>query len=249
MSEHHVLVVDDEPGLREMLAANLELEGFRVTEAESGERALELARTQSFDLVVTDIRMPGMNGVELFRSLRGLGLQMPVVLMTAFAVEELVKGALEDGAFTVLPKPFEVSHALRTVTNAARAPVVLVVDDKQEVATSTSEALNASGLKARAVGTGQEALAAFQEGGVDLCVLDLVMPGMSGAEVAKQLKALDPGVSIIAVSGEDVPELIRQIAAVGMHTFLRKPFPMRELIRSIALARGKPGAALARGAR
>lgn len=238
MSNRRILVVDDEPALRMMLAANLELEGFEVSEAASGERALELAKTQKFDLVLTDIRMPGITGVELFRELRGLGMQMPVVLMTAFALEELVQGALEDGAFTVLPKPFDVGHAVRTMSNAARVPVVLVVDDLKNVAESTSEALHASGLRARAVSSGLEALQALQTKEIDLCVVDLVMPGMSGAELAVRVRELDPNVAIIAVSGHEVPEMIRQVANVGMHTFLPKPFAMRELIRSIALARG-----------
>ena len=118
MPGRNILVVDDEPGMRAMVAANLEIEGFAVTEAESGDRALEAAKSNNFDLVLTDIRMPGMNGVELFRSLRQLGMQMPVVLMTGFAVEELVKGALEEGVFTVLAKPFDVGHAIRTVSSA-----------------------------------------------------------------------------------------------------------------------------------
>jgi DNA-binding NtrC family response regulator len=234
-----ILLVDDEPGLRMMLAANLELEGFQVVEADSGESALEMAPRERPDVVLTDIRMPGISGVELFRRLRELGLKMPVVLMTAFALEDLVQGALEDGAFTVLPKPFDVGHALRTVRRAARLPVVLVVDDIQNVAESTTESLRAAGLAAQAATSGTEAIEVLQAGAVDLCVLDLVMPGMSGAQLAEHVHLLDPGVSIIAVSGHDVPEMIRKLATIGMHTFLRKPVEMRELIRSIAIARGE----------
>ena len=233
-----VLVVDDEPGLREMLAANLELDGFEVVTAESAERGLEIATAQTFDLVLTDIRMPGMNGVEMFRKLRELGRRMPVVLMTGFALEELVQGALEDGAFTVLPKPFDVAHALEIAARAARGPTVLVVDDVKEVAEATSAALEASGLKARAAHSGDEALEVMKSGGVDLCVVDLVMPGMSGAELVSRLRALPTPVAVIAVSGEDVPALIRDVATLGMHTFMRKPVGARELTRNIAAARG-----------
>ncbi len=239
MTPRKILVVDDEDNLRTMLAANLELEGFEVVEAPNAERALELATRQSFDLVLTDIRMPGMTGVDLFRALRAAGLHMPVVLMTGFALEGLVKGALEEGAFAVLPKPFNVEQALRTVTSAARVPVVLVIDDMKDVAESTSAALQASGLRSHAVTSGDEAIEVLKAGEVDLCVVDLVMPGMSGAELTAKVRALDPSISIVAVSGHDVPEMIRQVAAAGMHTFMRKPFAMRDLIRAIALARGE----------
>ncbi len=235
-----ILVVDDELGLRATLAANLEIEGFEVFEAETGERALELASKRDFDLVVTDIRMPGMSGVELFGRLRKLGKSMPVVLMTAFADEALIQGALEDGAFTVLSKPFDVAHALRLMTNAANRPLVLVVDDETSVAESTSQALEAVGLRARAVFSASEALAAVASGQTDVCVLDLVLPDVSGPELAVSLRNAVPGISIIAVSGHEVPEMIRRMAATGMHTFLRKPFAIRDLVRSIADARGKP---------
>jgi DNA-binding NtrC family response regulator len=246
MATAKVMVVDDEPGLRTMLAANLELEGFEVIEAENAEKALQMAMAGAApDLVLTDIRMPGMNGVELFRALRAAQLRMPVVLMTGFALEELVQGALEEGAFTVLPKPFDVQHALRTVTAAAKIPVVLVVDDLANVAESTSAGLSAVGVKAASATTPAQALELLDKGAVDLCVVDLVMPEMDGAALAAKLKQLKPGLSIIAVSGFDVPELIRQVADVGVETVLKKPFGMRELVRSIATARGralKPGA-------
>jgi DNA-binding NtrC family response regulator len=240
MPNTKILVVDDEAALRTMLAANLELEGYTIIEAENAERALEVAARERPDLVLTDIRMPGMSGVELFRKLRERGLKMPVVLMTAFALEELVQGALEDGAFAVLPKPFDVDHAVRTVRSAASQPAVLVIDDSGSVATTTSAALLATGVSAKSAVEPQEALAAMREGGIDLCVVDLVMPQMSGPELSRKLRELDPSVSIIAMSAHDVPELIRQVAKVGVETVLRKPFGMRELVRAIAVARGNP---------
>jgi CheY-like chemotaxis protein len=238
MGHAKILVVDDEPGLRTMLAANLELEGFEVIEAENAAQALELAPTVRPDLVLTDLRMPGMNGVELFRALRARGLSMPVVLMTGFALEELVQGALEEGAYAVLPKPFNVDHALRTVMTAARSPAVLVVDDLAAVAESTSAGLSAAGLRSTPVTNAGEAIATVATGTVDLCVVDLVMPVMDGAALAARLKQLDPRVRVIAMSAHDVPELIRRVAAVGVETVLKKPFAMRDLVRAIASARG-----------
>ena len=242
MTAPRVLVVDDEAGLRVTLAANLELEGFAVEEAESGEAALAMATARRYDLVITDIRMPGMDGVELFRALRRQGQQVPVVLMTGFAMEDLVRSALEEGAYTVLSKPFDVPHAVATVSSAARLPVVLVVDDATEVAATTTEALREAGVRAAGVGSAEEAVTLMNSAPVDLCVIDLVMPDVSGPELARQLKALDPKVMVIAVSGHDVPELVRAVVSAGAYTFLQKPFRVRDLIRTIALARGEPPA-------
>jgi len=238
MKTYRVLVVDDEPGLRMTLAANLELEGYEVTEAPSGEAALALTSEQSFDLVMTDIRMPGITGVELFQRLHAKYPEMPVVLMTGFALEELVQSALDQGAFTVLPKPFDVDHALKVVATAVLRPAVLVVDDMVQVAQSTADALSGEGVHAEAVFTGIEAARRVSVGGVDVCVVDLVMPDQSGPEVIQHLLGLNPALRVITMSGNDVPDMLRQAASSGMQTFLRKPFRIPDLIRAIAVARG-----------
>ena len=131
--------------MRVTLAANLELEGHEVAEAATGEEALRLVRERPVDVVLTDIRMPGLHGVELYRHLRRERPGLPVVLMTAFAQESLVEDALAEGVFTVLHKPFDVAHLLATLRRAALAPEVLVVDDSQEVAEATVEGLRLCG--------------------------------------------------------------------------------------------------------
>jgi CheY-like chemotaxis protein len=239
MSHPRVLLVDDEGPLRVTLAANLELEGFEVIEAASGEEALDLAERKPFDLVLTDIRMPGMSGVDLFRALRKRDVKAPVVLMTAFALEGLIQEALGEGAFTILPKPFEVAHVVRTLSRAAREPLVLVVDDTASVTTSTVEALRATGIRCEPASSGEEALRLVGERDIDVCVVDMVLPTMSGSDVVEQLRREHPEVTLIAVSGHQVPEMIRKVLSLGADTFLNKPFAFPELIRAIAHARGR----------
>lgn len=233
-----VLLVDDEESLRITLAANLELEGFEVVEASSGEEALSAAQGQSFDIVLTDIRMPGMNGIELFRRLKAANPHLPVVLMTAFANEDLVDDGLRNGAFTLLSKPFDLDHAARVLSRASRNPVVLVIDDEQPVAESAAAALSAAGLRACAVLDGQKALQRIASGDVDVCVVDLVMPGMDGAELVDRLKKLDASVAVIAVSGHSVPEMLGRVAAAGAFRCMQKPLAPEELVHTIARARG-----------
>src|SRR5689334_8117095 len=105
-----LLIVDDEESLRTSLLVNLEDEGYEVTEAESGQEASELAAKQPFDLIVTDMRMPGRNGLETFREIRKLRSDALIMLMTGFANESLVSEALSEGAYTVLYKPFAMKH-------------------------------------------------------------------------------------------------------------------------------------------
>lgn len=236
-----LLVVDDEFNLLLTLTANLELEGFDVVGVQSAAEALELVAREPFDLLLTDIRMPGMNGVELFSRVKELRPEMPVVLMTAFALEGMVDEAVRSGAFTVLSKPFDVEHMIATLSRAHGHPVVLVVDDAREQATTTAAALEACGLRAEPVFDGEQALAALRERKVDVCVVDLVMPGMGGLELIDRIREIDPHVAFIAVSGHNVPELMRKVASRGAHACMQKPFDPMALVSTIARARGSKG--------
>ncbi len=236
-----VLVVDDEASLLMTLAANLELEGFEVVEARNGPEALRaIQEGPPVDLVLSDIRMPGMHGVDLFRAVKQKSPGTPVILMTAFAMESLVQEALREGAFAVLPKPFSIEHVIATLGRAAKRPLVLVVDDAERDARSTAEALVASGLRATVATDAGVALEAIRDGAIDVCVIDLVMPGVDGAELLERIKALDPTIGSIAVSGYPVPQLMTKVAAAGAAACMRKPFDIGELIDAIARVRAAP---------
>src|SRR5262249_5566343 len=151
---------------------HLELAGFEVVKAEDGAKALERIRTESFDLVLSDIRMPGLGGVELFQQVKALRPGLPVVLMTAFALEDQIEEALSEGAFAVLSKPFDTEHVVRTLVRAVRRPVILVVGSHDE-AELTANGLAAIGLKARAAQDLDGSVAAIAEGEIDICVADI----------------------------------------------------------------------------
>jgi two-component system, NtrC family, response regulator HydG len=231
-----ILVVDDEPALRLTLAGNLDLAGFEVSTAPGGEQALEQLKREGFDLVLTDFRMPGMTGAELFRAIRALGLTVPVVLMTACHDPRLIP-ALETGAFTLLEKPFDMKSAVRTLKLALSHPMVLVVDDNEPTGRVLAEGLQLHGIDALYVTGAAEAMRVLPSSNVDVCVVDMYMPEMNGAELVEQLSGLKPDTSVIAMSGHRLPEMLGRVAARGMHAFLNKPVRLPELMRSIATAR------------
>jgi DNA-binding NtrC family response regulator len=221
------------------LTANFELEGFEVAEASSAQQALEMLERDTFDLVLSDVQMPGMNGVDLYERIRALRPGLPVVLMTAFAAEDLLRRAQERGIYAVLPKPFAVEHALDTVRRAGRLPAVLVVDDAANVADSTAAALEAEGVRARAAYEAESALTLVRSGDVDVCVVDLVLGATDGAEVVHRILALDPTIRCIAISGHNVPDLLRRVVSAGAHTCMRKPVAIPDLVRTIAVVRSE----------
>jgi two-component system response regulator (stage 0 sporulation protein F) len=119
MTGFAVLVVDDEPGMRDTLMAILELEGYRVSSASDGETAVTTVRKGTFDVVVMDVRLPGRDGVS---ALQEMGKPPPqVILMTAYAEEDRLRAAVEAHAFAIVDKPFDTRRMLSLVEDASRA--------------------------------------------------------------------------------------------------------------------------------
>jgi CheY-like chemotaxis protein len=114
-----VLVVDDESGMRETLVDILVAAGYTVTPAPDGAAALAMAQAQAFDVIVMDIRMPVMTGVEVLSVLAHPPPQ--VVLMTAYALQDQLEQARDNNVFAIMQKPFQIPYLLRVVAEAAAA--------------------------------------------------------------------------------------------------------------------------------
>jgi EAL domain-containing protein (putative c-di-GMP-specific phosphodiesterase class I) len=115
-----VLLVDDEPTIVRGFARILTAAGFSVQVAHDGREAAELARTKSFDVIVSDIAMPEMNGLQLLRSVREHDLDVPVILMTGGPAVESAVQAMEYGALRYLIKPVEAKYLEEVVARATR---------------------------------------------------------------------------------------------------------------------------------
>jgi two-component system response regulator AtoC len=121
LPEHkQILVVDDEPNLRRVLSAQLERDGYDVHTAEDGEQALGILKEHHIDLVITDLRMPRIDGMELLRRAQKLDAELPVVMITAHGTVDNAVEALKTGAFDYLTKPFDQVEVRTIVAKALR---------------------------------------------------------------------------------------------------------------------------------
>src|SRR5256885_15909733 len=114
----NLLIVDDEQGIRQLLTLVFERAGHRVRTADGGRRAVELIRAEPADLVVSDVKMPDMNGIELLRAARELTPEVMVVMMTAFATVETAREAFKLGADDFIQKPFDIEELKLIVAKA-----------------------------------------------------------------------------------------------------------------------------------
>jgi DNA-binding response OmpR family regulator len=105
-----IMVVDDDSSVRRMLSQYLKLEGYDVLEAESGEQALSYARDSASDLILLDIEMPGIDGLETLRRLRREAPAAVVVMVSGINDEQRAVRSLEEGARDYIRKPFELQH-------------------------------------------------------------------------------------------------------------------------------------------
>ncbi len=115
---HSILVVDDEPNYQIVLSELLRDEGYEVFTADSGISGLKIARETDLDLVISDMKMPGMDGIELLAKLKEFNQHLPVILITAYAEVEKAVEAMHLGAFTYLAKPFSNEQLLASVNKA-----------------------------------------------------------------------------------------------------------------------------------
>ena len=114
----NLLIVDDEPGMRQLLSHVFGRAGHAVRAAENGAKALELLRAEPADLVVSDVKMPDMNGIELLRRVREFSPDAAVIMMTAFATVETAREAFKLGADDFIQKPFDVDELKLIVEKA-----------------------------------------------------------------------------------------------------------------------------------
>ncbi|HEV7377108.1 MAG TPA: sigma-54 dependent transcriptional regulator [Pyrinomonadaceae bacterium] len=120
MARKSILVVDDEKSQREILEMILSGEGYDVTTASSGEAALKFAKDRRFDLALTDLKMTGMDGIELLQHLLAQDSSIIVILLTAHGSIESAKDALRRGAFDYLQKPYDRDTLLETIRRALK---------------------------------------------------------------------------------------------------------------------------------
>ena len=128
-----ILVVDDELSMREFLEILLAKEGYTVRCASNGEEACSILGRETFDLIITDIRMDAVDGLGVLRKAKEVNSETPVIIISAFATAETAVEAMKDGAYDYIPKPFEVGEFKKIVRDALHKKTVSRVEDEDQL--------------------------------------------------------------------------------------------------------------------
>jgi CheY-like chemotaxis protein len=234
MSKLRILVVDDDRDFADSLSEVLRLDGHQVDTAYTGEDALAQFRRHDHDLTFMDVKLPGPNGVERFLEMRKLKPAARVVMVTGFSVPQLLDKAVANGAYGVLQKPLDPKQVLETV-NRIKPQGILIADDDRDFLASIRDLLVQNGYCVYVAHDGEEAIQRVKSNGIDVLILDLRMPMLSGLEVYLELQQQGRGLPTIIVTAyarEEAATLdkFRTLSVTGV---LTKPFDPAQLLAAI----------------
>jgi two-component system response regulator HydG len=234
-SKLRILIVDDDQRMTRTLADIFSLSGHTSVQSYSGLDALAKLNAQSFDCVLTDVRMPGMNGVEFHHHLHQTHPGLPVVLMTAFAADEIVNQGLEEGVVGVLDKPLDINQLLGFFASLVRNQIIAIVDDDPEFCKTLGDILMQRGFKVTQTidpHTAVELIASKAQ----VVLLDLKLNHVGGLEVLKQIKAIYPNLPVLMVTGyrREMETAIQAALEIDAYTCLYKPLEIPTLLKTLS---------------
>jgi len=227
-----ILVVDDSEGFCRSTADILKMRDYEVATAYDGFKALELVKRDGFDLVLMDIKMPIMDGVETFKKIKEMVPDTSVIMMTGYAVEDLIREALREGAFSALNKPLDFDEIFKLIERAIpNGALILVVDDDENLCATMKDVLSDKGYWVIVAYDGNTAIEKARENNFDIMLIDLKLPALNGLETYLAIRDFRPNVVAIIITGylQEMGKLAQQALQETAYACLEKPIDMDKL--------------------
>lgn len=233
-----LLLVDDEVEFLESTTKALSRRGFEVFRSPNADVALKLMEREQFDVAVLDVKMPGMQGDDLFREIKRLRPAMAVIILTGHGTVEQAFQTSREGVFDYLTKPCDMDKLAETARGAVEAHRraadcipeangeeirLLVVDDEEELLDSLFMTLTRRGMKVATAQGGVEALQWLEQRNFEVVVLDIKMPGIDGISLLSLIKDSYPLTEVILLTGHPSVETAVDGIKEGAFDYVTKP--------------------------
>lgn len=248
-----LLLVDDEEEFLMSSSRALGRRGFSVSVAPNGVTALEMVERNDFDVVVLDVKMPDIDGIEVFRQIRKMLPDLPVILLTGHSSIDDAFQTSKDGVADYLSKPVDIDELASRVHEIVKKQEemigkngkeagfaefeqiikVMLIDDETDFLDSMQRVLQRRKLEVMTAKSGREALAFLKERLVDVAVVDVKMAGMDGLELLGQIKKNFPSVEVILLTGHPSVEAAMEGIKLGASEYIKKPPEVDELVTII----------------
>ena len=230
-----ILIVDDDHRMAKTLADIFKVKGFEVEVAHGGLEALKKIEEFPFDSVLTDIKMPQMNGVDFYKAIKNLQPELPVVLMTAYANDALVKEGLEAGAISVLNKPLDINLLLSFFSSLRKEHSIVLVDDDANFCKTLGDILRLRNFAIEKVSNPHKVMKALKPD-AQVVLLDMNLNSINGLDVLKEIREKYPHKPVILVTGyrKEMASVIETAHEFSFYTCLYKPFQIKELLQVLS---------------
>jgi DNA-binding response OmpR family regulator len=254
-----ILVIDDERMVCDLLRAVLSRYGHEVLTAFDGRNGLALFEQHRPRFTLLDLRMPGMNGIEVLTRIRALDPRAAVIVLTGAGSVDLEDQARKMGVTDFLSKGLSLEILVGVMERVLQQPVkppespsqsadaqkapspsqetgsILVVDDEPQIRELLRNYLSTRGYQVRVASDGQQALAMVDQKSPDIILLDVNMPGMNGIEVLKRLRATNYAGGVIFLTSSQDERLLQEGLELGSVDVLGKPVDLERLGLTIQL--------------
>ncbi len=238
-----ILVVDDEVDTCRNLSDILTDLGYQVDTALDGFAALELARKKHYDIALLDLKMPGMDGLTLYRELRKLTASTVAIVVTAYASKATAEEALAAGAWQVVPKPVDLPRLLGLVGEALDQPLVLVVDDDPDLCASLWDLLHERNYRVSIAHDEPAAARVLREKNFSVVLIDMKLPRGNGSGVFRDVRQMNPQARTVVITGHptEMDPVVQRVVAEGADAVCYKPFDVPRLLSVLErLSAGHP---------
>lgn len=225
-------MIDDELKIRELFYDLFSLRGYKIVTAPGGEEGIEIAGKEKFDLILSDIKMQTIDGIETLKRIRQFDPKVKVIMLTAMEDVELDRQARLNGATGLMRK----SWGLLTISKIVNALMeekldsvdeerkkILVADDNPEICALFEDFLKRKGFKPLIAGSGEEAIEKTKKDNPIIILLDINMPGMDGLMTLKKIREFNQSVGIIVVTGMSDENVAQEAMKMGIYDYIIKP--------------------------
>ncbi len=234
-SKASILIVDDDASLSDELSDFLESEGYGITVVDSGQRAIELSKERPFDVILMDVKMPIMGGVEAYKKIKQIRPSAVILFMTGYALGDLAKDMIGEGEYEIINKPHNLDAIIDMIEKSQKGFLVSLVDADIKLRNTMRNALQTKGYRVAVCKSGEEAIALAKEEPHEIFFIDTELPVLNGLETYSKIRKANSKVVVVMMTAyrQKTEEIVRQAIEQGAYSCLYKPFDIKEAVRII----------------
>ncbi len=246
MEKLKVLIIDDDEVTRKLLEKIIQKEGYDIFEAEGGQTGIDTFKKEKPDIVLSDLRLPDIDGLEVIHTIREQSPSVPIIVITAYNETDTAISALHEGVLDYLKKPIDVNLLAVALGRAKEKiikqkkmgpfPNLLITDDEVSIRKRLARELEKEGWTVFQASDGEEALQIFQETKMDIVLLDIKMPKKDGLQTLQEMRQLSDDFEALILTGYGDEASAVKAMRNGAINFLKKPIDLEQMIVSVEKA-------------